>query len=105
MTSDRIKYYVVRLLGSKHHLWGLKNAAFPHAINNEPHNPFQQLRTNSAIGKVIVEPEFCSTSTNTADCIPDDTHVTLILPPGVKVTFIVEGFQAEFHWIKLDGTD
>ena len=40
MTSDRIKYYVVRLLGSKHHLWGLKNAAFPHAINNEPHNPF-----------------------------------------------------------------
>ena len=107
LASVKKNYVKVRLLGTEHSLINFLDAAFPDAShNNQPNNPFQQLRNNSDTKTVVIEPEFCSTSTNTEQCVPDDTHVTLKLPGNkIKFTLLIEGFSAEFHWLKFDGTD
>ena len=48
--------------------------------NVVPSNPFQYLTDSRTIEKVIIEPEFCSISSNMLNCVPDDTYVTLKLP-------------------------
>ena len=102
MASVQRKFTIIKLLGAVHELNNFDGNAFPKAfLNEEPSNPFQNLTDSLSIEKVIIQPDFCSISSNSIDCIPDDTYVTLNLP-NTQLTFDF-GFAVEFHSVKFDG--